>query len=129
MPIEIRVIMYTDQEVVAALSGYFRRAGKPLTVGTVQSFKVEDGAVMSVEMSVETADGEIVHHHVVDTDLAAALLMDAISRKVPLPTEANKRLYMIADHLSLVIDQRHIAGDASRATRLVRRRGAGMPPL
>jgi hypothetical protein len=129
MPIEIRVIMYTDQEVVAALSAYFRRAGKPLTVGTVQSFKIEDGAVMSVEMTVETTEGEIVHHHVAETDLAAALLMDSISRKVPLPTESNKRLYMIADHLSLVIDQRHVTGEASRATRLARRRSAGILPL
>jgi hypothetical protein len=128
MPIEIRVIMYTDQEVVAALSGYFRRAGKPLTVGTVQNFKVDDGAVMSVDLTVETMEGEIVHHKVAETDLAAALLMDAISRKVPLPTESNKRLYMIADRLALVIDQRQVSGDAGRATRLARRRGIGMPP-
>jgi hypothetical protein len=69
-----------------------------------------------------------VHHKVAETDLAAALLMDAINRKVPLPTESNKRLYMIADHLALVIDQRQVSGDPGRATRLARRRGIGMPP-
>lgn len=127
MPIEIRVMMYTDQEVVAALSGYFRRAGRPLTVGTVQNFKVEDDEVISVEMSVETVDGEMVTHRVAETDLAAALLMDAIQRKVPLPAESNKRLYMIADHISLVIDQRRAPEEAGRGPRQPRRRSPMTP--
>ena len=123
MPIEIRVMMYTDQEVVAALSAYFRRAGRPLTVGTIQNFRVEDEEVISVDLTVETVDGEVVTHKVAETDLAAALLMDAISRKVPLPAESNKRLYMIADHISLVIDQRRAPGDATQ----VRRRSSTAP--
>lgn len=125
MPVEIRVMMYTDQEVVAALSAYFRRAGRPLTVGTIQSFKVEDEAVMSVELSVETADGEIAFHKVAETDLAAALLMDAIARKVPLPAESNKRLYLVADHISLIIDQGRLSPDATGAMRQARRRTIG----
>jgi hypothetical protein len=128
MPIEIRVMMYTDQEVVAALSAYFRRAGRPLTVGTIQNFRVEDEEVISVDLTVETVDGEVVTHKVAETDLAAALLMDAISRKVPLPAESNKRLYMIADHISLVIDQRKAAGDATQLMRPARRR-LGTAPL
>lgn len=127
MPIEIRVMMYTDQEVVAALSAYFRRAGRPLTVGTVQNFRVEDDEVISVDLTVETVDGEVVTHKVAETDLAAALLMDAISRKVPLPAESNKRLYMIADHISLVIDQRRAATDATQVARQARRRGGVAP--
>src|ERR1700744_5669805 len=127
MPIEIRVMMYTDQEVVAALSAYFRRAGRPLTVGTIQNFRVEDEEVISVDLTVETVDGEVVTHKVAETDLAAALLMDAISRKVPLPAESNKRLYMIADHISLVIDQRRASGDALQVTRQARRRGNTAP--
>ena len=127
MPIEIRVMMYTDQEVVAALSAYFRRAGRPLTVGTIQNFRVEDEEVISVDLTVETVDGEVVTHKVAETDLAAALLMDAISRKVPLPAESNKRLYMIADHISLVIDQRRAPGDATQVTRQARRRGSTAP--
>ena len=127
MPIEIRVMMYTDQEVVAALSAYFRRAGRPLTVGTIQNFRVEDEEVISADLTVETVDGEVVTHKVAETDLAAALLMDAISRKVPLPAESNKRLYMIADHISLVIDQRRAAGDATQLNRQVRRRGNTAP--
>ena len=123
MPIEIRGMMYTDQEVVAALSAYFRRAGRPLTVGTIQNFRVEDEEVISVDLTVETVDGEVVTHKVAETDLAAALLMDAISRKVPLPAESNKRLYMIADHISLVIDQRRAGGDATQVNRQARRRG------
>jgi hypothetical protein len=124
MPIDIRVMMYTDQEVVAALSAYFRRAGKPLTIGTIKSFIVEDEPAMSVDLSVETVDGEIVRHKVAETDLAAALLMDAVTRKVPLPAESNKRLYLIEDHVSLVVDQRHVAAEASLAARLAHRRSA-----
>ncbi len=127
MPIEIRVMMYTDQEVVAALSAYFRRAGRPLTVGTIQNFRVEDEDVISVDLTVETVDGEVVTHKVAETDLAAALLMDAISRKVPLPAESNKRLYMIADHISLVIDQRRAPGDATQLNRPPRRRVTTAP--
>jgi len=127
MPIEIRVMMYTDQEVVAALSAYFRRAGRPLTVGTIQNFRVEDEEIISVDLTVETVDGEVVTHKVAETDLAAALLMDAISRKVPLPAESNKRLYMIADHISLVIDQRRAPADGTQVTRQARRRSGTSP--
>ena len=127
MPIEIRVMMYTDQEVVAALSAYFRRAGRPLTVGTIQNFRVEDEAVISVDLTVETVDGEIVTHKVAETDVAAALLMDAIARKVPLPADSNKRLYMIADHISLVIDQGRLRTDTAGKARQARRRGAASP--
>jgi hypothetical protein len=128
MPIEIRVIMYTDQEVVTALSGYFRRAGRPLTVGTVKNLKIEDEAAISVDLTVETADGEVVTHKIPDTDLSAALLMDATSRKVPLPGDAEKRLYLVAGHLSLVIDQRRVSDDVTTETRQVRRRGS-TPPI
>jgi hypothetical protein len=127
MPIEIRVIMYTDQEVVTALSGYFRRAGRPLTVGTVKNLKVEEAAALSVDLTVETVDGEVVTHKIPDTDLSAALLMDATSRKVPLPADAEKRLCLVADHLSLVVDQRRVSEDALMQTRQVRRRGSAPP--
>jgi hypothetical protein len=128
MPIEIRVIMYTDQEVVTALSGYFRRAGRPLTVGTVQNLKIEDDAEISVDLTVETIDGEVVTHKIAESDLAAALLMDAMTRKVPLPADAEKRLYMVADHISLVIDQRRVSEETMMRTRQMRRRGS-TPPI
>ena len=114
MPIEMRVLMYTDQEVVGALAAYYRKAGRPLTVGTIKTYRIIEQEGVAVDLSVETIDGDIVDHEVPEEDLAAALIMDTIKRKIPLPAEADKKLYVIENHVTLIVHKRRTRSDPTR---------------
>lgn len=124
MPIEMRVMMYNDQEVVAALASFYRKLGRPLTVGQIARYIIHDGEKISVTLAVETIDGEIVEHEVTEADLAAAIIMQAIGAKIPLPAEADKRIVVVEDQITLVIHKRRNKVDASRLTGPRARSGA-----
>ena len=115
MPTEMRVLMYTDHEVVGSLAAFYRRAGRPLTVGTIRNYTIrETDNGVGVDLAVETIDGEVVEHAIAENDLAAALIMDAIKRKIPLPAEADKRLYVIENHVTLIVHKRRTRSDPTR---------------
>ena len=124
MPIEMRVMMYNDQEVVAALASFYRKLGRPLTVGQIARYVIHDGEKISVTLAVETIDGDIVEHEVSEADLAAAIIMQAIGAKIPLPAEADKRIVVVEDQITLVIHKRRNKVDASRLTAPRARSGA-----
>jgi hypothetical protein len=106
MPTEVRVLMYSDQEVVAAVASFYRKAGRPLSVGTIRRFEIREADGVSVEFSVEAADGEVVDHAISDGDLLEALVADTIRRHIPLPNGAERRLYVIERHVTLVARKR-----------------------
>jgi hypothetical protein len=114
MPIEMRVMMYNDQEVVAALASYYRKSGRPLTVGQIARYVIHEGQSVSVTLAVETIDGEIVEHEISEADLAAAIIMQAIGAKIPLPAEADKRILVVENQVTLVIHKRRNKMDSSR---------------
>src|ERR1700759_4655031 len=106
MPIEMRVMMYNDQEVVAALASFYRKSGRPLTVGQISGHVIHGDPAGAVSLAVETIDGEIVEHEISEADLAAAVIMQAISTKIPLPAEAEKRILVVENQDTLVIPKR-----------------------
>lgn len=114
MPIEMRVMMYNDQEVVSALASFYRKLGRPLTVGQIARYIIHEGEKISVTLAVETIDGEIVEHEVSEADLAAAVIMQAIGAKIPLPAEADKRIVVVENQITLVIHKRRNKVDAGR---------------
>ena len=116
MPIEMRVMLYNDQEVVAALASFYRKLGRPLTVGQIARYVIHDNGKISVTLAVETIDGEIVEHEVSEADLAAAIIMQAIGAKIPLPAEADKRIVVVDNQITLVIHKRRNKVDSGRLT-------------
>ena len=114
MPIEMRVMMYNDQEIVAALAAFYRKSGRPLTVGQIARYDIHDAGAVSVTLAVETIDGEIVEHEITEADLAAAVIMNAIATKIPLPAEADKRILVIENQVTLVIHNRRSKSDSGR---------------
>ncbi|HEV2673431.1 MAG TPA: hypothetical protein VGV37_02750 [Aliidongia sp.] len=107
-------MMYNDQEVVAALASFYRKLGRPLTVGQISRYVIHEGARISVTLAVETIDGEIVEHEISEADLAAAVIMQAIGAKIPLPAEAEKKITVVEDQVTLVIHKRRNKSDAGR---------------
>jgi len=114
MPIELRVMMYNSQEVVSALATFYRRSGRPLTVGQISHYVIHENPAVSVSFAVETIDGEIVDHEISESDLAAAIIMQAIAAKIPLPAEAEKRILVLENQVTLVIHTRRNKIDSDR---------------
>ena len=107
MPNEIRHIIFTSDEVIRALIDYHRRAGNPLPAGNVVkcTFEKEDNLIKaSLHMAVD-ADGSRQVVPVVQTTLAAALILYCINQKIPLPAKANKSLQLHNDTVGLVINK------------------------
>jgi hypothetical protein len=115
MPIDMRVILYPDHEVVAALAAHFRKIGKPLAIGTIARYRIEPGDKVAVDLGVETVDGQIVDYKISEDDLYPALLMAAAKEKVPLPPEADKKLHVVDSYVTLIVRTRggRQAGTAS----------------
>ncbi len=107
-------MMYNDQEVVAALAAFYRKSGRPLTVGQIARYVIHEGESVSVTLAVETIDGDIVEHEVTEADLAAAIIMHAIASKIPLPAEADKRVLVVENQVTLVIHKRRSKMDSGR---------------
>jgi len=114
MPIEMRVMMYNDQEIVTALAAFYRKSGRPLTVGQIARYVIHEGDAVSVTLAVETIDGDIVEHEITEADLAAAVIMHAIATKIPLPAEADKRILVLENQVTLVIHKRRNKIDSGR---------------
>ena len=109
MPQEMRVIVFEDHEVWAAL----KTLGAAKAVPRVQLFKViknEDGSGVSFLAVTRTdpngPDKETTYtHETVRTAIVASLL----HRKVRLPADAAKEIHLIANRVALIIklnDQR-----------------------
>ncbi|GGF35492.1 hypothetical protein GCM10011611_47280 [Aliidongia dinghuensis] len=107
-------MLYNDQEVVAALASFYRKLGRPLTVGQIARYTVHNEDKITVSLAVETIDGEIVEHDISEADLAAAIIMQAIGAKIPLPAEADKRIVVIENQITLVIHKRRGKPDSGR---------------
>jgi hypothetical protein len=85
-----------------------------LTVGQISRYVIHEGESVSVTLAVETIDGELVEHEISEADLAAAIIMQAIGAKIPLPAEADKRVLVVENQVTLVIHKRRNKMDSSR---------------
>jgi hypothetical protein len=98
---ELRCIVFSDREVLSAVLERRRRLKEPLPETSVESIKMENG--MSGARAVIHLGGGAEPIKVPDTELQAALLAWCISRSVPMPVDAEKCVYLIRDHATLMI--------------------------
>ena len=105
MATEIRTIIFTQDEVVRAVTALRRRKGVPLPSGTIFKFSLHGNPTIHLGLAI-AVDGED-RLDSVDFDgkeLGAALVMFCIENKIPLPARnATKSLRIIGSSLSLVI--------------------------
>lgn len=101
---ELRCIVFTEQEVVKAVLDRRRKRREPLPQGTVQGvgFRNEDAGIQTTIRVVDDYGGD--QSMVLDeTEVAAALVNFCMSRKIPLPVDSDKCLYLINESLTLMI--------------------------
>ncbi len=107
MPTEIRQITFRAQEVILAITEYYRRRNLPLPLGSAVGVTFDGDTQISAVMSIQTAQGDMTPVPVTSEVLAAALILFCINRKIPLPAESEKRLQKVgADLLALVVIRR-----------------------
>lgn len=126
---ELRCLVFTDQEVVNAVVDRRRRMREKLPQGTIGKviFQTgEDGEHTPIRTTIQVTndDGTDESMHLDETEVAAALVAFCMNRRIPLPVESDKTLYVIKDSLTLmitlnfnkaprlVIDHAHIQAEA-----------------
>lgn len=100
---ELRCLVFTDQEVAKAVLDRRRRMREPLPQGAVGkvAYRDENGIETTIQVTGDAGDD---HSMVLgEAEVAAALVAYCMNRRIPLPVESDKMLYLINDSLTLMI--------------------------
>ncbi|HEV7367701.1 hypothetical protein [Arenibaculum sp.] len=100
---ELRCIVFSERELVSAIIDRKRKRGEPLPPGTVQAvrFSVED--TVTTVLEVVNDHGRTEEFTLPESEVAAALISYCMGRRVPLPAESEKVLYVIKGAATLMI--------------------------
>ena len=105
MPSEMRIIVFSPEEVLEAIEGFDAHADKRLFRGKAIDCHVRKNPKVHAVLEVERAGGEEMD--TVDlnaSQLAAALISYCRERRIPLPRNAKKELDVIDDQLVLRLE-------------------------
>ena len=104
MPTEIRNIIFTTNEVLFAVKDFRQRKKDPLPTGSILACSIYDRpqAHAEIEMACDP-DGQKLTIMLENEELAAALILFCINRKIPLPASAAKVLQVFDGKLSMVV--------------------------
>lgn len=99
MPTEMRHIVFTPNEVLRSITQYKVRRREPLPRGTVSNLDIEERPDIHVVLSI-TGDGATIPQKITfkGAELAAALVMFCIERKIPLPANGAKKTLRVFDN-------------------------------
>ncbi len=105
MPGEIRLIIFDRIEVLSALTEYRKRRGKPLPSSDKVEVTIRDKPKILVTLAVVPEGKQIPLEFAFEgEELAAALIMFCIGRKIPLPaTGVSKTIQLYGDSIALQI--------------------------
>ena len=104
MPNEMRKIVFTADELQAALVNYALRTNKKLPNATINNILVEgkEGVTANiVYMREGTEEAKSVEFTA--NDVAAAIILYCSTRKIPLPRDAKKVVVPIEDSVGMII--------------------------
>lgn len=104
VPTELRHIRFRPVEIVVAVREYRRRMRRPLPTGFLRTFRIgSDGPVSALfEISPDgRPDREVIE--LSEPELAAALILFCIDRKIPLPAAGNKALARSGEGVTLIV--------------------------
>ena len=104
MPHEMRKIVFTADELQAALVNYALRTNKKLPNATINNILVEakEGVTATiVYMRDGTEEAKSVEF--TPNDVAASIILYCNTRQIPLPREAKKVVVPIEDSVGMII--------------------------
>ena len=100
---ELRCIVFSERELIGAVIGRRRKFNEELPRGTVESVKFRTGDTIETVMEVKDDYGKVTSLVLPELEVAAALIAFCMGRKIPLPVDAEKTLYVIKDAATLII--------------------------
>ena len=103
MPSEVRQILFANSEVLSAIQMLYRRSYQAFPIGTPENIVISEDN--SCQFACDVVDEESFREHVAvaGEKLAAALILFCMSRKIPIPATAHKRLSIVRGQLALGI--------------------------
>lgn len=124
---ELRCIVFTEREVVGAVIDRRRKRGESLPTGTVESVTFKTGEAVETVMEIKDDYGKITTVNLPEAEVAAALIGFCMGRRIPLPVDAEKTLYVIKDAATLIITMNFNKGPRLVGTAAGRKRRPGAP--
>jgi len=108
VPSELRHITFRPVEIVVAVREYRRRMRRPLPSGFLRAFRIDGdvGGEGPLQATFEISPDGSAQRQVValnEAELAAALILFCIDRKIPLPASGSKGLRRSSDGVTLVV--------------------------
>ena len=104
MPSEVRHLMFSPREALAAVEELRRRRGAPLMSGTGKVAQIITSPEIGFRVVIVAHDGATEREYVVGTvELGAALVFYCINNGIPLPVSAPKLLRISGDSVVLVV--------------------------
>ncbi|MEE3622727.1 hypothetical protein UCD39_01815 [Nitrospirillum sp. BR 11752] len=99
---ELRCIVFTDREVVSAITERRRKLNEAFPEGEVSAleYTVNRGVTARVSVTQEGVANDVA---IPEQELQAALVGYCMSRNVPLPVVSDKALYVIKGRATLMI--------------------------
>jgi len=104
VPNEMRKIVFTAEELQAALVNYALRTNKKLPNATIDNILVEEKEGVTATI-VYMRDGteEAKSVEFTPNDVAASIILYCNTRQIPLPREAKKVVVPIEDSVGMII--------------------------
>lgn len=105
MPGEIRLVIFNDVEVAIALTEFRKRRREPLPSSLDVTVTIRDKPRIMVTLAIVPEGKKMpLEFKFEGEELAAALIMYCIDRKIPLPaTGAEKTICLVGDSVALQI--------------------------
>jgi len=104
MPNEVRRVIFSDEELAQALLASNSPARtKIIAHGYLGALKIHAEPAPSVEIQVETPNGDRIEVVIDETTLGAAVIRFCIDHGVPLPVKSDKSLRVVQGQLALDI--------------------------
>jgi hypothetical protein len=103
MPSELRQIIFSSDETVAAIRQLFQRSNRAFPEGHIAQVTVSPASGCQVDCEIEDDNKMRDRVTVAGEKLAAALLLYCMTRKIPVPAAAAKTLSVVNGHLALCI--------------------------
>jgi len=105
MPGEVRLVIFNDVEVLNALTEYRKRRREPLPSSVDVEVTIRDKPRILVTLAIVPEGKRMPLEFVFEgEELAAALIMYCIGRKIPLPaTGAAKTIRLVGDSVALQV--------------------------
>lgn len=105
MPSEFRHIVFTDEEVAAAVADARRRQGSPLPTSRIVSLRIlQTASGTGVMLCMQPhADSLVVNLAVGADELRQCLIAFCLNRLIPLPVRSIKSVEMFGGQLALTV--------------------------